>query len=89
MSRSDKEMMQKWEIVLMQARTCEMKLAGIVSLRSALEECYARVQATRSMRETLKASSRDATRRIKEIRAAGNEAAAGLRRLIESDPQIG
>ena len=87
--RSKKAELQKWEILLIQARALEVRLAGIVSLRSALEECYARVQATRSMRDTLQASSKDATRRIKEVLAAGKEAAAGLRQLVENDRRMG
>lgn len=87
--RSNRDEMQKWEILLIKARAYEVELAGVVSLRAALEECYARAQATRSMRDTLQTSSRDATRRMKEILAAGKEAAAGLRRLVESGRRMG
>lgn len=87
--RSEKEEMQRWEILLMKTRAYEVELAGVASLRSVLEEQYARVKATRSMRDTLQMSSRDATRRIKEALAAGKEAAAGLRRKVETGPRMG
>lgn len=87
--RSQKDVLQEWEILLMQARSHEVELAGIVSLRESLETAYARIQATRSMRETLQASSRDTSRRLKEILAAGKEAAVGLRRLVKSRRRIG
>jgi len=87
--RSQKDQLQEWEILLMQARAYEVELAGVVSLRAALEEAYARVKATRSMRETLRSSSRDASRRIKETFAAGKEAAVGLRRVVQSRRRMG
>jgi hypothetical protein len=81
--------LQEWEILLMKARSYEVDLAGVVSLRDALETAYSRVKATQSMRDTLQASSRDATRRIKETLAAGKEAAAGLRRVVKSSRRMG
>ncbi len=86
---SKKKVLQKWETLLMDARGHEIELAGIVSLREALETAYSRAQATWSMRETLNTSSRDATRRLKEVFAAGKEAEAGLRRAVQSRRRIG
>jgi hypothetical protein len=87
--RSQSNVLQKWEILLMQARSHEVELAGILSLREALETAYSRAQATRSMRDTLQASSRETTRRLNEILAAGKEAEAGLRRAVQSRGRIG
>jgi hypothetical protein len=86
---SQNSRLQEWEILLMKARAYEVELAGIVSLREDLETAYSRVKATRSMRDTLQASSRDASKRIKETLAAGKEAAAGLRRVVKSRRPIG
>jgi hypothetical protein len=87
--RSQNNVLQKWEILLMAARSYEVELAGIVSMREALETAYSRARATQSMRETLLASSRDATRRLKEVLTAGEEAEAGLRLLVKSRRRIG
>jgi hypothetical protein len=87
--RSQSNVLQEWEILLMQARSQEVELAGIISMREALETAYARAKATRSMRETLQASSRDATRRLRETIGAGKEAAAGLRLVVKSRRRIG
>lgn len=87
--RSQRKTLQEWETLLMKARSQEVELAGIVSLRESLETAYARAKATRSMRETLQASSRDATRRLKETLAVGKEAEAGLRLMVESGRRIG
>jgi flagellar hook-basal body complex protein FliE len=87
--RSHNTVLQKWEILLMSARSQEVELAGIISMREALETAYSRAKATQSMRETLLASSRDATRRLNEVLAAGKEAEAGLRRMVESRHRIG
>jgi hypothetical protein len=38
---------------------------------------------------TLQASSRDTTRRLKEILAAGKEAETGLRQMVKSRRRIG
>ena len=87
--RSQKDQLQNWEILLMEARAYEIELAGVVSMRTELEEAYARVKATRSMRETLQASSRDASRRIKETFATGKKAAVDLRRVVKSSRRMG
>lgn len=87
--RSQNTTLQDWEILLRQARVHEVELAAIVSLREELETAYSRAQATRSMRETLQVSSRDASRRLQDIFAAGNQAASGLRRAVKSRRRIG
>ena len=86
---SQKDMLQNWETLLMRVRAREVELAGMVSLRDELETAYSRVKATRSMRDTLQASSRDASKRIKEALAAGKKAAADLRRMVESRRPMG
>ena len=55
---SQESLLRDWEMLLMSARGHEAELAGIVSLREALETAYSRARATRYLRETLQLSSR-------------------------------
>ena len=87
--RSQEKKLHDWEMLLLESRTQEVELAGILAQREALQTAYSRAQATRSMRDTLRQSSKDATRRLKEILAAGKEAEEGLRRAVKSRRRMG
>jgi hypothetical protein len=87
--RSQESQLREWEMLLLAARSHEIELAGIVAERETLETAYSRARATRAMRETLQASSRDASRRLKQVLASGHQAAVNLRRIVKSRRRIG
>jgi hypothetical protein len=76
--------LQDWETLLREVRSQEAELAALVTLREELEQAYTRAQSTRGMRETLNASSRDSTRRLRAVLTEGQQAAVRLRHLVKS-----
>lgn len=81
---SQKRRLQDWETLLREARSQEAELTALVTLRETLEQAYTRAQSTRSMRETLSASARDSTLRLRVAFTEGQQAAIRLRHLVKS-----
>lgn len=81
---SQKKTLQSWETLLMEARSQEAELSALATLREELEQTYTRAQSTRAMQETLNASARDSTRRLRAALVDGQQAAVRLRHLVKS-----
>lgn len=81
---SSKKLLQEWDMLLREARGQEAEMAHLASLRESLETAYATATATRSLRDTLRTSSLDTSRRLRETLASGRETAGRLRRCVKS-----
>lgn len=84
MSKNSQDaLFQEWEGMIEAAREDEAELAGIAPFRAALEYSHSQAVACKYLRETLCASTQDATRRLREHLTEGRDIASRLRSYVK------
>lgn len=82
MSKSMNDALEEWDLLLQSVRETEGDLAGVAPFREALARSKAQVRTFRSLRDTLKVSTGDASHRLRSALGTGEDAAVSLRSFI-------
>lgn len=83
MSKSPYNVIAEWDTLLQAVKETEGDLKGVAPFREALANARARAHIFKGLQESLEASAGDATDRLRETVAVGEDAAVALRSFIQ------
>ncbi len=84
MSKSPYNALAEWDTLLRAVQETESDLGGIAPFRDALLDAQNQALTFKSLRESLDSSAGDASERLREAVAVGEDAAVALRGFIRS-----
>ncbi|PYQ65441.1 MAG: hypothetical protein DMF53_05530 [Acidobacteria bacterium] len=82
MSKSPYNAIAEWDTLLQAVKETEGDLAGVVPFREALANARARAHMFKGLQDSLEASAGEATDRLRETVAVGEDAVVALRSFI-------
>lgn len=81
-NHAQSELFEEWAQLLKAVREND-QLAGVAPYAEALQKAYVDAMSHRSLRDTLAASARDATHRLRESLNEGRDAAISVRSFVK------